>query len=372
MRNRPRLCAAAFLLGAIGSPMRGGAQDLPELERRVDAAVSAWKQSVTVLEDYRHRAGPTRVFADTVAILDGAVRLVTDSEFLPIVRDAGALVDPFIRARAVAATAGLRGTVFAVWSDSIRRAEHGLVVSPRVNDREVDVRYAIANAGSLAQILETHLQSRVGTPHTSAFTAWLAGTLPLTPAPNTEWRALRLELVSSHSSVTHRCFAGDLAACKVTLGFITEADPATAWYDSTTRRALVKAASNIGNLERHLSASCLGGSDSACVELLRTSRAMEQWLAPPGTSLSRMALVQQAFSMGPSGALARLAVRNDLPTEAIGAIAGAPVDSVISQWQRHVRDGGVESEVATSVVALGALGWILAMGALSLRSPRWR
>ena len=366
------LGATVLLLGAVGSPMRGGAQDLHELERRVDVTVAAWKQSVTVLEGFRHRATPTRVFPDTVAILDGAVRLVTDSEFLPIVRDAGAQVDPFIRGRAGAAIAGLRGTVYAVWSDSIRHADNGLILSPRVNDREVSVRYAIANAGSLAQMLEMDMQFRVGTPDKPAFSAWLANPLPLTPTPNTEWRALRLELVSSPASVAHRCFAGDLVACKVTLGFIAEADPATAWYDSTTRRALVNAAFSLGNLERRKAASCLAGRDSACVALLRTSSALEQWLAPPGTGRIRMALVAQAFSMGAPGALARLAATNDLSVEAIGAIAGAPVDSVISQWQRHVRDGGVESEVLTPVVALTALGWILAMGALSLRSPRWR
>lgn len=372
MRRLPVWCVAALLLGAIGSPLRAGAQDPRDLERRVDGAVAAWKQSASVLEAYRRRAVPLRVFTDTVAILDGSVRLVTDREFLPIVREAGASVEAFIRGRAGSASSVLRGTVFAVWSDSIRRADHGLVVSPRVNDRDMDERYVIANAQSVAQLLEMHMQERVGTGNKPLFRAWLAGALPLAAATNAEWRVLRLELVSSASSVAHRCFAGDIGACKVTLGFIAEADPATAWYDSTMRRALVNAASNLGSIDRPIATRCLAGRDSACVALLRTSPAMSQWLVPPGTGRARTTLLQQAFSMGAPGGLARLAASNDVPTDALGAIAGAPVDSIVSQWQRHAHDGGVESEVATPFVALGALGWILAMGALSLRSSRWR
>lgn len=372
MRRMLRAFVAALVVAAIGSPLPSEAQDMHELERRVDVAVAARREATAALDAYRRRERAPRMFTDTLVILDGTVLLLTDREFLPIVRDASALVETFVRGRAGAGMAALRGTVFAVWSDSIRRAEHGLAASPRANERETDVRYVIANAPSLAQILEMHLQERIGMRNKPRLREWLGGPLPLAPATNTEWRVLRLELVSSVSVVAHRCFAGDLAACKVTLGFVTEADPATAWYDSTTRRELVRVASSARRLERHMVAQCLAGRDSVCVALLRTSPAMAQWLAPPGSGRARATLVQQAFSMGQPGALARLVASSDLPPDALSAIASVPLDSLLSHWQRHAHDGGVESESATPVIALAALGWILAMGALSLRSPRWR
>ena len=372
MRRMLRASATVLWIAAMASPRRSGAQDMHELERRVDETVAARREATAALDAYRRRGSAPRVFPDTVAILGGAVLLLTDREFLPIVRDASALVEAFVRARVGPGTGVLRGNVFAVWSDSIRRAEHGLATSPRVNQRETDVRYAIANAPSLAQVLDMHLQEQVGTRKKPQFREWLAGPLPLAPATSTEWRVLRLELVSSASAVAHRCFAGDMAACKVTLGFVSEPDPATAWYDSTTRRELVRVASGAGRVERHMAARCLAGRDSACVALLRTSPEMGQWLTPPGTGRARTTLVQQAFSMGQPGALARLDAGTDLPPDALSAIAGVPFDTLLSQWQRHAHDGGVESESATPVIALTALGWILAMGVLSLRSPRWR
>lgn len=367
-----RRAISAVLLVVIGAPFRIGAQDVHELERRLGAEVVVRDRAIADLAAYRRREVPPRVFPDTLAILGGTVLLVTDNEFLPLVRDAASLAQVFLVPRAAAGVSMLRGTVFAIWSDSIRRAEHGLIFSPRVNGREVDEHYLVAGASALAERLEMHLQERIGMGGKPLVGAWLAAPLPIIPATNAEWRALRLELVSSPASIAHSCFAGSLPACKVTLGLVEDADPATAWYDASTRRQLVAAATKEGILERRFAATCLAGRDTACITLVRTNQALVKWLTPPGTARARRTLVQQAFAMGPAGALARLARSNDLPPDALGAIAGGPVDSLVSRWQRHAHDGGIESESATPVVALGALGWIIAMGALSLRSPRWR
>lgn len=372
MRSMRRGAIAALLLVVIGAPFRSGAQDAHELEQRLEAQIVVSNRASAELAAYRRRPVPPRTFPDTVAIMGGNVLLLTDKEFLPLVRNAASMAEAFALPRAGEAASMLRGSVFAIWSDSIRRAEHGLIFSPRVNGREVDEHYIVASASSLGQRLEMHLQEKIGITAKPRFSTWLAAPLPLIPATSAEWRALRLELVSSPSSVAHGCFAGSLPACKVTLGLVDEADPTTAWYDATTRRELVRAAVRDLSLERRFAAACLAGRDTACVTLVRNNWALSRWLAAPGTGRARRTLAQQAFAMGPPGALARLARSNDLPAEALGAIAGVPVDSLVSQWQRHAHDGGVESESATPVLALGALGWILAMGALSLRSPRWR
>lgn len=373
MPRMRRRWLAGLVLGTATLPSaRVAAQDTRELERRVDAAVSQRDDAVAALAAYRQRQVAPRGHPDTVVILDGAFRVITNHEFLSIAREAGALADSFVRRRAGAQTALLRGTVVAVWTDPVRRAEQGLVVSSRVDGRDTDVRYVNANVISVTRMLEEHAQWLLGTRGKPRLELWLAGRLPIDSATSSDWRALRLELVSSGTTVARRCYAGDLSACKATLGLIDEADPATAWYDSASRRALVEGARKSTRFDSRGASACVAGSDAECLTVLRTSWASGSWASPPGSGRARMALVQQSFAMGGPGALARLAASADTPADAVSEIAGAPIDSVVAHWQRLAHNGGIESEMATPVVALAAIGWILVMGALSLRSSRWR
>ena len=197
--------------------------------------------------------------------------------------------------------------------------------------------------------------------------------LPVDTSTNDDWRSVRLELVSSRAKVARRCYAGDLAACKVTLGLAEEADPVTTWYDAEDRRAAVAVGNRFEGLDRALSTSCLAGRDGDCITLLRTSLALQSWSSPPGSARARMTFARQALEMGGQGSLDRIAATSpDSTTAAFGALANAPLDSVVAQWQRHAHDGGIESEIATPVIVLASLGWVLAIGAVSLRSPRWR
>ena len=116
----------------------------------------------------------------------------------------------------------------------------------------------------------------------------------------------------------------------------------------------------------------MAGHDEDCITLMRTSSALTSVANPPGSQRARTTLVQQAFEMGGAGALGRLMTSNDSTANALSAIANAPIDSVVAQWQRRAHDGGIESEAATPVIILVAIGWTVTLGALSLRSPRWR
>jgi hypothetical protein len=241
-----------------------------------------------------------------------------------------------------------------------------------VNERELDGTNVMADRESIARMLESRVQGQLGSAGKPAVAKWLGGALPLTSATKWQWRAVRLELVSSRANVAHRCYSGGIAACKTTLGLTEEPDPIVRWYDSATRHAIVAGARKASRLEARAAAPCLDGRDSACIALLRSSDALAEWANAPGSGSARMALVQEAFDTGGPGALDRLAASEDRPAAALAAIANAPIDSVVRRWQRHAHDGGVESESATPIVALTAAGWILVMGGLSLRSPRWR
>jgi hypothetical protein len=364
---------AGVVLTAAALPVvRAGAQDIPELERRIDASMSQHKDAIAALMAYRARALRPRVFPDTVALVDGAIRVLTDHEFLPLVRAAAPKAESFIRERAGAQSSLLRGTVFAVWTDSLRRTQHGMIVSPRVDSRETDERYLMATVQALADMLKAHAQWTLGGRGKPTLAKWLSGELPIDTTTNSVWRAIRLELVSTRTTIANRCYAGDIAACKATLGLVDEPDPATAWYDSATRRTFVEAARKLGHAEAAATSRCIAGRDNDCIALMRSDPALAEWSNPPGSRRARAALVQQAFAMGGPGALERLMASEDTPVSALSAVARAPIDSVVAQWQRHAHDGGIQSEIATPVIALTAVGWILAMGALSLRSPRWR
>ena len=374
MRSSVRWLVVAMALVAAGTAVpRASAQDIRELERRLDAAVIERNAATAALTAYR--AGVVvvpRTFTDTIAFLDGLVRIITSREFHQIAQDAGAQAEALIRHRAGAAVAPLRGTVFAMSTDSVRRAEHGVMIGEHVNGREANSANVFASGSAVARFLEVHAMRLLGTASKPVFDSWLFGGLPVDTTTNAEWRALRLELVSSPAAAAHQCYAGDLRACKVTLGLMEEADPTTAWYDSLARRNLIATAGKLTRIDRAAELACLSGRDAECIALLRTSPQLAQWSAPPGSGRARLALTQQAFALGAPAALVRLAASADTPSAALGAIAGAPIDSVVAQWQRHAHDGGIESEIATPIVAMSALGWIVVMGALSLRSSRWR
>ena len=67
----------------------------------------------------------------------------------------------------------LAETVFAVWTDSIRRKESGVIVSPRVAGKETDERYELANAPSVARVFEDYAQRLLGTRDKPNLEAWL-------------------------------------------------------------------------------------------------------------------------------------------------------------------------------------------------------
>ncbi len=348
------------------------AQDIRELERRVDAMVALQNEAINARAEHnRRRPVAARVYPDTVAVLNGALRFVTDQEFLPMVRDAATRAEGFIRERAGARSALLRETVFAIRTDSIRRAEDGLIISPRVDGREVGEQYIFASADAIFRVLALHADRMLGTSGRSALSAWIPG-LPIDSATGADWRAARFQLVASPSAIARRCHAGEIMACKATLGLVAEADPATAWYDSATRRAVIGEARRAKRVTAGKASACLAGSDSACVVLLRTDHNLGFYLNSPGSAGARSSLLQVAFDMGGPGGLERLAASEDTPAAAVSAIARAPIDSVVARWQHHARDGGVESETATPVVALTAVAWVIIMAGLSLRSSRWR
>jgi hypothetical protein len=311
-------CCFVVLLGAV-LPSVVRAQDQRELARRLDALASRRDEAKATYYQYRVRTA--EAYSDTVIVGNGMAAIAATKETAPIVRAAAVRTDSFLAARF--------GPIEPVRSDSMmwtiradsesrRRGQFlvsqvskkGLVWSPDVGANVDDVTRFIEN------MVQWTLLARGGL----GIGSWLPGALPIDSASDESWRSMRYTLAASATSVARECYVGKLAACKSILG--------------------------------------LSGSESYSPDFFGAH--------------ARGTLVQLAVTTGGRGALGRL-IANKASTEgALTAASKIPIDSLVAHWQRNVHDGGATSEAFTPVIAMVAIGWIVVMGLLSLRSSRWR
>jgi hypothetical protein len=95
-------------------------------------------------------------------------------------------------------------------------------------------------------------------------------------------------------------------------------------------------------------------------------------LPVPASLQARAALTRLAIQLGGSGAVERMLEGDREPLERLSVAARMPVDSLISRWQTSARTIRASSRDLSAEIVLGALFWSVALGALSLRSSRWR
>lgn len=236
---------------------------------------------------------------------------------------------------------------------------------PIMNIRQ---RYDTALVASSIRTYEPYLIVRQAS---LGFIGWMGGYVTLDSLTRDDWRAIRFGLVSSPAAVARRCYAGDVRACSITLQVTPVSDPVHQWYDASDRQRLVKRTENtalrIDGLETK---RCLEGNDVSCAVLLRKY--------PPGalpvpTALqTRTTLTRLAIQLGGAGAVERMLEGDRQPLERLSAAARMPVDSLISRWQNSARTIRASSRDLSAEIVLGALFWSVALGALSLRSSRWR
>jgi len=184
--------------------------------------------------------------------------------------------------------------------------------------------------------------------------------------------AAYVELVTAPSQTARRCYGGDSGACRDALSLREITDPATQWYGPVERRALVSAQYHYflfrgghGESVR----SCEAGSDEACLELLRSLRA----LAPPLGYQARLTLLETAVRLGGPGTFQRFFATPAGPIgPRLAAAARVSEGSLVGSWRRDVvaaRPAPVPLPVWGSWVAFG---WVLVFGTFGLRSSRWR
>lgn len=229
-----------------------------------------------------------------------------------------------------------------------------------------------SDSASIAQTLRfatTFATFAVASP---SLLSWAGSALPTDTLRASDWANLRLLLVSSNTAVADRCYRGDAHACRVALMLAPSGDPVLDWHDSTTRRTLVhRFGAYARRMDQGAVQQCLGGSDSACVAVLLLFP-REMFREPTASGL-RSGFLRYAVAVGGAGAVERLLITDAVdPMARLEAASQVPIDSLIGSWRARIRETRAPSDDLTFGITIMSLAWVTGMGALSLRSSRWR
>ncbi|MDQ8155292.1 MAG: hypothetical protein P3B98_11585 [Gemmatimonadota bacterium] len=229
------------------------------------------------------------------------------------------------------------------------------------------------------------LKSRATAQLAPELRTWIGAAVPVERPGAIDWVAGWKELVLYPSLPARSCSAGDVRACRVALALVSEADPVRNWYDPALRQVLAQRwlRSFRGN-ERRVQFSnrtdqvapvraCANGDDDACVQFLQ-DRALGANMVEPGPKVLRALLVRFAFTRGNDSSAKRQAAYAPGATveERLSQASGLPFDELVRQFAvqlrapRQARPSRVPARLWASSL------WCLCVGALSLRSTRWR
>jgi hypothetical protein len=364
--TRGLLALVAFM--TVGTAAAAAAQDVRELTRRLDVAVSLRDKASKDLAAYRSAVAAARVYPDTLRLLDGSVLVVTAHDVSPDVRAAVALADSFLRRRLGPTASRLRGTVLSVRVDTAIKTDRFVTIGRRGAGGESFRNWARVDPLEISREVERQLTFLWQSP--TAVARWLRTSVPIDTTTDLEWASVRFELVSSPALIDRACYSGSVDACKAALGLTNEPAPLTTWYDAAGRRTLVHGIGRYGRVDGVAWERCIAGSDAACLAVLRADGVSGS--EPPASSQARATLMARAIAIGGSNSLDRLVSTSGSVADVLGATAGVPIDSVVATWQQRVRGRKVESASFSPTIGLIAIGWVLLMGGLALRSTRWR
>ncbi len=341
-------------------------QAIAELTRRRDSLGQLYEaaQALVQLQDsLAHAASVGRL--DTIAV--GALRIITNGDqgewrtaaeqYWPTVDSlygdaAGALAQRPALIQMIAPDSATRWSRVQPW---------GLTVP---TDRTARERFNILRA-----------TISMASPD-SALRDWLPGGVQVPFVSLTEMAGdAYVALVTAASSVAHRCYLGEVEACRLAL--MLDLGPETmvrAFPAPEERRAAVVRLENMFTYQSRLKPAyyaCVAGSDTTCVDLLRS--------LPPRAALStldpaaRQFLVQLALRMGGRGAYHRLIQDSTASIAArLAAAAAVPVDTLVAHWRGAVIAGRPAPVSLPVTEAAISLGWVVLLGLCCLRSSRWR
>lgn len=376
LRRRRTVRRIASVIGlaafAAGSAQ---AQTAADYRRQLDELEPAWRAaSAAVKEAERAR----RVTARSVPVERGHLRLLVDSAISDVV---AASIDS--AARNIEQTFG---------TSALQLREHPIVIRTRAVVRGGETTQVIGLRGPTreqtvslddARTMNEQLVAALGGPvvvstlHASlddTLRSWFQTPLTATGASPAPAPRIHTELVTASTPLSRRCLAGEVAGCRQLLGLSPTVDILVEGHTAVDRRRLVVA-------RRELRAPATAAEydrcvreddDAACIARLRESLIeLSPWSGSSATvrhSFSRFVLAR-----GGEGAYPRLRDSRGLPLdERFAAAGGMPADSLVSLWHARVVSTRPTPSSVPPATAAATLAWVLACGALALRSSRWR
>ncbi len=368
-----RWCRAGFVaavaLLAVAPAAR--AQTQAEYRARVHALVPLWHEvaamkhredslAALALPSDTVRAGPLVVLADSALL--GFARAVATPAAATLEKRFGPTAEvlrshPYLLSAADSMPFG-QGPINLLEVDASGQARYVQTEPPEVDA----MAYAVVHrAGTL-----------IGATLGPEFHRWIGGDFPVDSATPGMWTGVRIDLVTSAFAVAHACYAGADSACALALGVLGTEDPVVRWFDAAERR---DRAHHVTYQFRSDNAALYNAcqarkADSACIALLRLLPTDE--IDPPLGSMARQSLVTLALDLGGPDAMTRMrSAPNDRDAQ-LAAAARIPTDSLVQLWRSQVLAAHSSNPSMTWGMALTSLLWVMACGALALRSSPWR
>ena len=352
------LLAVCVVRGAWG-------QDVPGLRARADSLALAWDRArlVADLKDSARRGG---LPPNMERVAAGAFTILADPSRLPLgaaARDAWHQLDAFYGT--AAATLADRPLVLRVLTAKQTR-------QPGRGERWVLATDDLDAAELTALLVRNAPLARPDV----ALQGWLGA--PLVPPRDTtrERATVYVDLVTSRASIGRRCFAGDIAACRMALGLSPTDRPVRDWWTAADRRALVPDLLGdyylVEATRRSAAAACVrDGVDSACIPILESiPRAA---LPRPVGPQARITLAQLALQRGGRESYARL-LGDSLAgfADRLAAASGMTPDALITAWHGAIIASRPTRVTLPWLTAVVVLGWVGVFVTCALSSSRWR
>jgi hypothetical protein len=200
---------------------------------------------------------------------------------------------------------------------------------------------------------------------------WLGGPVVARFDSGPGHAAAYVQLVTAPSRAVRRCYNGEHGACSDALSLSDMTDPATQWYGPEERRALVATQyAELLNRTGHVHGfhACTQGSDSACLELLRSVS-----LGQPLDYQARLTLLETAVRLGGSETFSRLLATPAGPMgRRLATAALVNEDSLVRRWRNDVLAARPVPVPLPPWEAWVAFGWVIVFASCGAGSSRWR
>jgi len=389
-RRRRGPTARLLLLGVIAVVVPAGASGQftdEQLRERLDSLGPVLEQAALAAESERsaeeeatrirarEEAERTQVPLETLRI--GPLRLLAFTDQVDLTRDVFEEIWEQTYSN-IAGSPSLARTLLAFqWRTPQRTVSEEANSGSVVYDLSLNRVWTPTRAGvrerarnAIASVLSEDL------PPESPLRIWVTegggGTLP--GYADTE-RAYR-QLVVTPSASTHACVDGDLAACGVALGLRLDDPRVSDWLSLEERQEMVEAGVDVDgahmNPDFPLARACVEEGDNESCD--RALRELVAWtpagpLAGPGSA----DLFWYAVRVGEAGAWERvLETQESSPLDALTHIAGLAADELIGGWRARVMESRPDVHAGLGTTRWATLFWFLVLGALAMRSTRWR